>query len=114
MPFGKPQATANFANVSSMPGESDSARTREHLKAAGVSLQDVINLLNVLAGRVHEVAMAYLWRPQLRDPADDMVLEAAVNGRAGTIITFNERDFLPQALSFGLVVLRPEQFFRGK
>jgi putative PIN family toxin of toxin-antitoxin system len=86
----------------------------EHLKAAGVSLQDVINLLNVLAGKIHEVEIAYLWRPQLRDPADDMVLEAAVNGRAGTIITFNERDFLPQALSFGLVVLRPEQFFRGK
>jgi predicted nucleic acid-binding protein len=43
-----------------------------------------------------------------------MVLEAAVNGRVGTIITFDERDFLPQALSFGLVVLKPEQFFKGK
>jgi putative PIN family toxin of toxin-antitoxin system len=86
----------------------------EHLKAAGVSLQDVINLLNVLAGKVQEVEIAYLWRPQLRDPADEMVLEAAVNGRAGAIITFNERDFLPQALSFGLVILKPEQFFRGK
>jgi predicted nucleic acid-binding protein len=40
----------------------------EHVKAAGVSLQDVINLLNVLAGKVHEVEIAYLWRPQLRDP----------------------------------------------
>jgi predicted nucleic acid-binding protein len=54
------------------------------------------------------------WRPQLRDTADDMVLEAAVNGRTGTIIPFDERDFLPQALSFDLVVLKPEQFFRGK
>ena len=86
----------------------------EHLKAAGVSLQDVTNLLNVLAGKVREVEIAYLWRPQLRDAADEMVLEAAVNGQAGAIITFNERDFLPQALNFGLVVLKPEQFFRGK
>jgi putative PIN family toxin of toxin-antitoxin system len=86
----------------------------EHLKAAGVGVQDVINLLNVLAGKVHEVEISYLWRPQLRDPADDMVLEAAVNGRAGTIVTFNVRDFLPQASSFGLEVLKPEQFFRGK
>lgn len=86
----------------------------EHLKAAGVSLQDVTNLLNVLAGKVQQVEIAYLWRPQLRDAADEMVLEAAVNGQAGGIITFNERDFLPQALKFGLVVLKPEQFFRGK
>jgi len=86
----------------------------EHLKAAGVSLQDVTNLLNVLAGKVREIEIAYLWRPQLRDAADEMVLEAAVNGQAGAIVTFNERDFLPQALNFGLVVMKPEQFFRGK
>jgi len=42
------------------------------------------------------------------------VLEAAVNGQAGAIITFNQRDFLPQALNFGLVVWKPEQFFRGQ
>lgn len=86
----------------------------EQLKAAGVSLRDVTNLLNVLAGKIQEVEIAYLWRPQLRDPADEMVLEAAVNGQAGTIITFNQRDFLPQALSFGLAVWKPEQFFRGQ
>ena len=86
----------------------------EHLKAAGVSPQDVTNLLNVLAGKIQQVEIAYLWRPQLRDAADEMVLEAAVNGQAGGIITFNERDFLPQALNFGLVLLKPEQFFRGK
>lgn len=86
----------------------------EQLKAAGVSLRDVTNLLNVLAGKIQEVEIAYLWRPQLRDPADEMVLEAAVNGQAGTIIIFNQRDFLPQALSFGLAVWKPEQFFRGQ
>ena len=30
--------------------------------------------------------------PQLRDPGDEMVLEAAVNGRAELLVTFNERD----------------------
>jgi hypothetical protein len=29
------------------------------------------------------VQLAYLWRPALPDVDDDMVLEAAVNGRAG-------------------------------
>jgi putative PIN family toxin of toxin-antitoxin system len=86
----------------------------EQLKAAGVSEDDANNLLNVLAGKVQEVEIAYLWRPQLRYPADEMVLEAAVNGRADAIVTFNQRDFLPQALSFGVRVLTPRQFFGAK
>ena len=85
----------------------------EQLQAAGVSVADVANLLDVLAGKVQRVEIAYLWRPQLRDAADDMVLEAAVNGRATAIITFNQRDFLPQTLTFGVAVLTPAQFFQG-
>jgi len=85
----------------------------EQLQAAGVTVADVANLLDVLAGKVERVDIAYLWRPQLRDAADDMVLEAAVNGRATAIITFNQRDFLPQTLSFGVAVLTPAQFFQG-
>ena len=85
----------------------------EQLQAAGVTAADVANLLDVLAGKVERVDIAYLWRPQLRDAADDMVLEAAVNGRATAIITFNQRDFLPQTLSFGVAVLTPAQFFQG-
>jgi hypothetical protein len=34
-----------------------------------------------------------MWRPLLRDPGDELVLEAAANGRAAAIVTFNERDF---------------------
>ena len=85
----------------------------EQLKAAGVTAGDVMNLLDVLAGKVQRVDIAYLWRPQLRDAADDMVLEAAVNGQATLIITFNQRDFLPQTLNFGIAVLTPAQFFQG-
>jgi predicted nucleic acid-binding protein len=43
----------------------------------------------------------------LRDPADEMVLEAAINGRAAAIVTFNAKDFEPAASRFGLSVLRP-------
>lgn len=82
----------------------------EQLQAAGVSVKDVGNLLDVLAGVLHPVEIQFLWRPQLRDPADDMVLEAAVNGGAQSIVTFNHRDFLPQVLRFGVTVLTPEQF----
>jgi len=48
------------------------------LKAARVSSADVNNLLDVLAGVIVPVEVFYLWRPQLKDANDDMVLEAAV------------------------------------
>ncbi|MGB8841963.1 MAG: PIN domain-containing protein, partial [Aliidongia sp.] len=49
----------------------------------------------------------FLWRPQLHDAADEMVLEAAVNGRADALVTFNRRHFLPAAEHFGLPILLP-------
>jgi putative PIN family toxin of toxin-antitoxin system len=85
----------------------------EHLSVTGASLGTVINLLDALATLVQPVEIHFLWRPQLRDAEDDMVLEAAVNGQARSIITFNQRDFLPQASTFGLKVQTPAQFFQG-
>lgn len=89
----------------------------EHLAAAGAQLRDVQNLLDVFAGVVVPVTIQFLWRPQLRDPKDDMVLELAVNGlgqgRPVTLITFNQRDFLPQATAYGIPVIGPTQFFQG-
>jgi predicted nucleic acid-binding protein len=89
----------------------------EQLAAAGAQLRDVQNLLDVLAAVVVPVTIQFLWRPQLRDPKDDMVLELAVNGlgqgQSVTLITFNQRDFLPQASAFGIDVIGPAQFFQG-
>lgn len=47
--------------------------------------------------------------PQLRDPGDEMVLEAAVNARVDALITHNERDFHHAADRFGLLVVTPAQ-----
>lgn len=54
----------------------------------------------------------FLWRPQLRDPADELVLEAAVNGQALAIVTFNQRDFGIVPLQFGVDVLSPVNALR--
>jgi predicted nucleic acid-binding protein len=41
-----------------------------------------------------------------------MVLEAAVNGHAHAIVTFNQRDFLPAASRFGISVETPGNIIR--
>jgi len=51
----------------------------------------------------------FLWRPFLRDPRDDMVLELAVKGGCEIIVTFNERDFVG-ADDFGIRALTPAAF----
>jgi len=43
----------------------------------------------------------------LRDAGDEMVLEAAVNGRADALVTFNVRDFGKVPGRFGIEVLLP-------
>lgn len=47
------------------------------------------------------------WRPQLRDPNDEMVLEAAINGRADALVTYNIRDFRDAGPRFGIRIARP-------
>lgn len=84
----------------------------KHLLAAQLSAQDVINFLNVFAGFVMPTEVFYLWRPQLKDAADDMVLEAAVNGQAEVIVTFNTADFLPAANKFNLKLMLPSLFLK--
>ena len=80
---------------------------REQLAACGLSTGDVHRVLDDLAAVAKPVKLVYRWRPQLPDPDDDMVLETAVNGNAGAIVTFNQRDFKAAKLSFGFAVILP-------
>ena len=60
------------------------------------------------------VDIAYLWRPQLKDPADEMVLEAAANASASHIVTWNVKDFAPASRLFEIKVLTPAEWFGKK
>ena len=51
--------------------------------------------------------MHFTWRPQLSDPNDELVLDAAVNGRADALVTFNLGDFRPAAVRFGIDLMTP-------
>lgn len=84
----------------------------EHVEAADFSPADLAVFLDAVVDLVEPIEAWFLWRPQLRDPGDELVLEAAVNGRAEAIATFNRRDFLPGATRFGVKVLLPAEAIR--
>ena len=79
----------------------------EHILASGLSAAQVGIFLDAVIAMAEPVETHFLWRPLLRDPADELVLEAAVNGQAAAIVTFNQRDFGAVPLQFGIEVLLP-------
>lgn len=79
----------------------------EHRLATGMSEADVAGFLAALASASEGVEVHFQWRPQLGDPADEMVLEAAINGRADALVTHNVADFAEAAARFGLRVVTP-------
>jgi putative PIN family toxin of toxin-antitoxin system len=81
----------------------------EHLVASQRRVDQTIAFLDAFCILAEPVHLHYLWRPQLRDPADEMVLETALNGRADGLVTLNVRDFVP-AERFRLAVLTPGAF----
>lgn len=84
----------------------------ENRLATGMNEQDVERFLAALASASEAVEVSFRWRPQLRDPKDEMVLEAAVNGRAEALVTHNIRDFRGAAERFALRVLLPRDLLK--
>jgi putative PIN family toxin of toxin-antitoxin system len=84
-------------------------RRSEHREESGLSGQQVEIFLDAIIAMGEPVRTHFLWRPQLRDPNDEMVLEAAVNGRADALVTFNVRDYGTTPAQFGVEVLLPRE-----
>lgn len=85
----------------------DVLKRPEQREASGLSLAEVDNALTALAALTEPVEVRFTWRPQLADPGDEMVLDAAVNGQADALVTRNLADFALAAPRFGLMLLRP-------
>lgn len=79
----------------------------EHMAAAGASAAEAGMFLDALARLLTKVSVHFLWRPQLSDPEDEMVLEAAINGGAEAIVTFERNTFERAAQSFGIAIVTP-------
>ena len=115
---------ASFALVSSLPdprfqiclsvtlyAEWQAVLTRPEHLPRGADAEAALGFTRYLASIAHLQDIHFLWRPYLRDPNDDMVLECAIASGANTIVTHNLKDFT-RAASLGVQARTPGQFLK--
>lgn len=75
--------------------------------------QEIFTLIDAFMSVCQWIDIYYLWRPNLRDEADNHLIELAIAGNAQIIATKNIKDFLNSDLIFpNLSILKPEQIVR--
>ena len=84
----------------------------EHQLVHGLAPEAIDGFLAELAALIEPVEVHFQWRPQSRDPNDEMVLEAAINGRADALVTYNVADFVGITERFKVPLLRPTDLLR--
>ncbi|MGD8590088.1 MAG: putative toxin-antitoxin system toxin component, PIN family [Chromatiales bacterium] len=75
----------------------------------GLNDQDINDILDYILCQSSIRQIFYLWRPFLKDPLDDLVLEVAVESQSEYIVTFNKKDF-SGIERFGIKVVTPQEF----
>jgi putative PIN family toxin of toxin-antitoxin system len=90
----------------------DVLKRPEHRLAHGLSLEEIDGFLAELAALIEPIEVHFQWRPQGRDPNDEMVLEAAINGRADALVTYNIADFAGSTERFKIAVMHPAELLK--
>jgi predicted nucleic acid-binding protein len=81
-------------------------------RKTGLRSSDVDDILDYVCSVAHRRKVYYLWRPFLKDPKDDMVLELAVSAGCDIIVTYNIDDF-KGVEQFGIRVMTAQGFLRA-
>jgi len=71
--------------------------------------EDINDILDYICSVSNRREIFYLWRPFLKDPKDDMVLELAVTSNCDMIVTYNKKDFKGVEEYFGIHLLTPKE-----
>jgi putative PIN family toxin of toxin-antitoxin system len=79
------------------------------MAATSLDEADVRDIVDYMCSVATRQEIFSLWRPQLKDPGDDLVLELAVAANCDAIVTHNVRDF-GGADRFGIRVVNPGMF----
>ena len=82
-----------------------------NLQEAKLTRDDLRDILDYLCSVAQLQEIFFLWRPFLRDPRDDMVLELAVAAGCEAVVTHNRKDFRGIE-QFGLKALTPQELLK--
>jgi len=80
-----------------------------NVKKTKLSVDDIVDIIDYLCYVSEHKEIFYLWRPFLKDPDDDMLLELAVSANCNIIVTYNKNDFKGVDL-FGIQVMTAKEF----
>jgi putative PIN family toxin of toxin-antitoxin system len=80
-------------------------------REVGLAHADIDDILDYICAIAYRRRIHFLWRPFLKDPQDDHVLELAVESGSDYIVTHNVRDFVGVE-QCGVRVVTPQQFLR--
>lgn len=118
------QRGASFALLSTLPNprfqiclsvgvytEWQAVLTRTEHLPPGVDASTALGFVRYLASLAHLQDIHFLWRPFLKDPDDDMVLECAVAAACSHIVTHNVRDFR-RSVQLGVQAVTPAEFLQ--
>ena len=87
------------------------ALAKRQARTLGLEARTIDDILDYICQVAQRREIFFLWRPFLKDPNDDLVLELAVESESEFIITYNRRDFTGTE-AFGIKVLTPKGFLQ--
>src|SRR5262249_16940399 len=106
--LGSEKFAINLSVPLALEYEAAAKRLSHELRLTAGDIDDILDYGCAVANRRQ---VFYLWRPFLKDPKDDMVLELAVTANCDVIVTYNIADF-QEIESFGLRVMTPRDFLQ--
>jgi uncharacterized protein len=78
-----------------------------------LSREEILKLLQAFLSVCEWVNIYYLWRPNLRDEADNHLIELAIAGNSRFLVTNNLKDFQNTQLLFpNLLTTNPQELLR--
>jgi putative PIN family toxin of toxin-antitoxin system len=87
------------------------AAAKRLITHGGLSSANIEAIIDYICAVGERYKIYFLWRPILKDPKDDMVLELAVASKADAIVTFNRSDFRGSE-TFGIRIITPQQLLK--
>ena len=81
-------------------------------RSIGLTHQDIDDVIDYMCTIGKHRKVHFLWRPNLKDPGDDFILELAFESGCKYIVTHNIRDFSGSE-KFGVNVITPQELLRA-